>query len=129
MLPWLTAFVRLGGDLARREMARIFVAIALWSLAAILILCALGFAVGGVHAAIASGLGPVAARFVMSGGFLALALLTFALAAWRKRRGRRRRPALDVPGLDVGGQRVSLATVAAAFAFGFARGLTRRRKT
>ena len=134
MLSWLSSLARTGTAVAEREVKRLALMVGLLVLAGILFLVALGFATAGTYTAIRNGLGPVAALFIMAGIFLVLTLIAALVATRKPRRGRRRRLTLDEeveealpPGRD-GDRLASLGTVAAAFAFGLVRGLTRRRR-
>jgi uncharacterized membrane protein YedE/YeeE len=127
----MSAFARIGGDLVQREAGRIAKAGALWLLGALIILTALGFLLAGIYLAIANALSPLPALFIMAGGLLVIAMIVFAIAARQGRRPRRSPPPAELStelGLAPEGGRSNLAAVAAAFAFGFARGLSRRRR-
>ena len=133
MLSWLSSLARMGTEVAGREMKKLALMAGLLILAGLLSLVALGFATAGTYTAIRNGLGPVAALFIMAGIFLVLTVIV-ALVATRKPRRPRRRLTLDEeveealpPGRE-GDRLASLGTVAAAFAFGLVRGLTRRRR-
>jgi len=132
MLPWLSAIARLGGDLAQREIGRLAAVLAFWVLGGLLAFGAIGFVVGGIYISIATPLGPIAASFIMAGGLFVMALIAFFVASRRGRSVRPVRPSVQVAAeleLDEApGPRASVAAVVAAFAFGLARGFTRRRK-
>ena len=133
MFAWLSSLARAGTEVASREVRKLALMASLLILAGILVLVALGFATAGTYTAIRNGVGPVAAAFIMMGIFLVLALIAFLVATRRpKRRTRHVRLSDEVedalpPGRE-GDQLASLGTVAAAFAFGIVRGLTRRRR-
>lgn len=128
---WLSGLVRLGGDLAGKQARRIGEAIALWGLAAVFILIAIGFATAGIYAAIRTALDPVPSLFIMAAIFIGLALIVVVVAGQRRKHHRPVEPLSDVPELKMspeGARLASLGTVAAAFAFGLVRGLMRRRR-
>ena len=128
MAPLRATVLRLAGDLVRDEMRRIGMAIAMWALAFLLVIVALGFAIGGIHAAIAAPLGAAAASFIVAGGVLVLALLLVAIAAGSLRQGRTvRREAISEFAEDHP-RAASLGELAGQFGVGLFRGFTRRRK-
>jgi len=128
MWPLRLAFFRLAGDLARDRAKRVILAISMWTVAFLLVLTAIGFAVGGVYAAIAAPLGPIAASFILAGIVLALALMLIFVAGRSLRRGRSsRREAIDEFAGEHPGA-TGIGDVAGAFAYGLAKGLTKRRK-
>jgi len=123
-----TTVLRLAGDLVRDEIRRIGMAIAMWALAFILIIVALGFAIGGIYSAIAAPLGAVAASFIVAGGVLVLAMLLVAIAAGSLRRGRSvRREAIN-EFADDHPRAVGIGDIAGQFGVGLINELTRRRK-
>lgn len=131
MGSWLSSLVRLGGDLAGQKARQLGEAIALWGLVAVFALIAIGFATAGIYAAIRTGLGPIPSLFIMAALFIALALIVALVARPRRKRHLPVEPLADVPELKMspeGARLASLGTVAAAFAFGLVRGLTRRRR-
>lgn len=115
-------------QVAKRVIGRVLLVVGLWVLAAMLVLAALGFAIGGIYSAIEMELGRVAASFIVAGGLLALAGITYLIASRRKRRSPVSVDTIpDVPGGTAGSRWAILATMTAAFAFGFTQGLLRRR--
>ena len=128
---WLSGLARLGGDLAGKQARRLGEAVALWGLVAVFLLIAMGFAIAGIYAAIRTGLGPIPSLFIMAALFVGLALIVVLVASLRRNRQRRADLMAEAPELRMspeGARLASFGTVAAAFAFGLARGLTRRRK-
>ncbi|MCW5698028.1 MAG: hypothetical protein KIS96_15005 [Bauldia sp.] len=131
MNAWLSAIAKTAADAARDSARRIAIAATLWLLAAIFFLAALGFAVGSIYTAIANEVGPVSAGFIVAGGFLFLAIVFAAVAMIRSRRDEGKAPddplavAREADPARPGG----MGAVAASFAYGFARGLSRRRKS
>jgi sulfite exporter TauE/SafE len=134
MLSWLSSLARTGSEIAQREVKKLALMIGLLVLAGLLFLVALGFITAGIYTAIRNELGPVSALFIMAGIFLVLMVIAFLVATRGQRKPRRRRVTLTEevddalpPGRE-GDRLASLGTVAAAFAFGVVRGLTRRRR-
>lgn len=133
MLPWLSSLARTGSAVAAREVKKLALMVGLLILAGLLFLVALGFATAGTYVAIRNGLGPVPALFIMAGIFLVLTLIAFLIAT-RRQSGPKRRVSLSedvedaLPDGREGDRLASLGTIAAAFAFGVVRGLTRRRR-
>ncbi|MCW5713250.1 MAG: phage holin family protein [Bauldia sp.] len=133
MLSWLSALARTGTEVAQREVKKLALMVGLLILAGLLLLVALGFITAGVYTAIRNELEPVSALFIMAGIFLVLALIAFLVANRGQRKPRRRVTLTEEvdealpPGRE-GDRLASLGTVAAAFAFGLVRGLTRRRR-
>jgi len=122
-----TTVLRLAGDLVRDEIRRIGVAVAMWTLAFLMIIVALGFAIGGVYSAIAAPLGATAASFIVAGGVLVLAILLVAIAAGSLRRGRTvRREAISEFAEDHP-RAAGIGDIAGQFSVGLFRGFTRRR--
>ncbi len=120
--------LRLVGDLVRDEVRRAVMAVALWTLAFLLILVAAGFAVGGIYSAIEAPLGPVAASFIVAGGALVLAIILVLIANSALRRGRAvRREAIDEFADDYP-KASGLGDVVGAFGIGLVQGLAKRRK-
>ena len=110
-------------DFIREHIRRIAMALGFLTVAFILVLVALGFAIGGVYAAIAAPLGPIAASFIMAGIALLPAIALVAMAGRGSKEDKKsRRPTTTEP--ETGG----LGSVVAAFAYGFARGIRRRPK-
>lgn len=128
MEPVRSAIVRLIGDLARDQMKRAVGAMTLWTLAFILLLVALGFAIGGIYSAIASGLGPIAASFIVAAGALVIAGLFVLIARQSLSSGRRSRRAEIDEFTDDHPGATGLGDIVAAFGFGVVQGLTRRRR-
>lgn len=65
---------------------------ALYALAGLLLLGAVGFALGALHSALAAHYGTVGASLIIAGGLLVAALLVFGLAVYIKNRPRPGRP-------------------------------------
>ena len=128
MFSWLSGLARVGGDLARREVKRLVMMIIFFSLAGLCALLALGFFIAGIFVAIEQSLGPIAACAILFGALLLLALVLVLVANSQGRRGRRRRGDLEEE-LTLTDERPGAAGVAAAFAFGLARGFAKRRKS
>jgi type VI protein secretion system component VasK len=128
MLHWLSGLAQFGADVARREVKRLVAMMIFIGLAVLCVILALGFFLAGLFVALEQSLGPVAACFIMFGGLLFIALTFFLLASAPGRR-RRRRDDFDEELALAGEERPGVAGVAAAFAFGLARGFSRRRKT
>jgi hypothetical protein len=129
MHPLRLAIMRLLGDLARDQARRAVMAVSMWTVAFLLILTALGFAVGGVYSAIEAPLGSIAASFILAGMTLALALLLVFLAGRYLRQGRRSRHEAIDEFAEEHPRATGIGDVAAAFAYGLAKGLTKRRKS
>ena len=127
MFYWLSGVARVGADVVRREVKRLALMIVFLILAAFSVVVALGFFLAGITIAIAQSLGPIAACFILFGGLLVVALIFFLLANAGGRRRRRRRGEIDEE-LALREERSSVADVAAAFAYGLARGFAKRRK-
>lgn len=134
MLSWLSSLARTGTEVAQREVKKLALMVGLLVLAGLTFVVALGFIAAGIYTAIRNELGPVSALFIMAGIFLVMTLIVFLVATRSSRKPRRRRVTLTEevddalpPGRE-GDQLASLGTVAAAFAFGVVRGLTRRRR-
>ena len=128
MFQWLSGLARVGADAAKREVKKLVLMMVFISLAVLCIFLALGFFLAGIFIALEQSLGPVAACFIMFGGLLFLAL-TFALIGTRRGSSRRRRvDELEEELALAGEERPGLAGVAAAFAFGLARGFANRRR-
>lgn len=132
MLSLLSSLARAGTKVVEREAKALALKAGLLGLAGMFVLIAFGFATAGVYVALLHALGPVPALFIMTGIFLVLALIIFLIASRKPRPRRRIRIEEEVddalpPGRE-GDQLASLGTVAAAFAFGVVRGLTRRRR-
>ena len=120
------AILRLAGDVVRDQARRAAVAVGVWAIAFFLVLTTIGFAIGGVYSAIEAPLGPVAASFILAA--LGTALLLVFVASRSLRQGRRsRRKAIDEFALEHP-KASGIGDVTAAFAFGLAKGLTKRRK-
>lgn len=64
----------------------------LYGFAVLLLLAAVGFALGALHTALAQHYGSVSASLIIAGGLFVLALLLFAIAAYIKSRPRPTRP-------------------------------------
>ncbi|TCR68706.1 hypothetical protein [Bosea sp. BK604] len=64
----------------------------LYGFAVLLLLAAVGFALGALHTALAQYYGSVSASLIVAGGLFVLALLVFAMAAYIKSRPRPARP-------------------------------------
>ena len=127
MFHWLSGLAQLGADVARREVKRLVLMIVFISLAVLCIMLALGFFLAGIFLAIEQSLGPIAACFIMFGGLLLIALVFFLLSSrGGKRRHRRREIEEELD--ELADERPGVAGVAASFAFGLARGFTRRRR-
>lgn len=132
MLSVLSSLVRAGTQVVEREVQRIALKAGLLGLAGMFVLIAFGFATAGVYVPLLNALGPVPALFIMAGIFLVLALIAFLLGSRKPRPRHRISLSEEVddalpPGRE-GDRLASLGTVAAAFAFGIVRGLTRRRR-
>ena len=128
MASMRTTVLRLVGDIVRDEVRRSVMAVAMWSLAFVLILVALGFAIGGVYSAIAAPLGPVAASFIVAGGALVLAIVLVLIVNGSFRRGRTiRREAIDEFAEDHP-RAAGIGDIVGAFGIGLVQGLAKRRK-
>lgn len=128
MASMRTTILRLVGELVRDEIRRGIMALALWSLAFLLILLALGFGVGGIYSAIEAPLGPVAASFIVAGGALFLAIILVLIANSSLRRGRTvRREAID-EFADDHPKASGVGDIVGAFGIGLVQGLAKRRK-
>jgi hypothetical protein len=132
MMSWLSALGAAAADQAGRAMQRIASKALLWLVGGALMLVALGFMTAALYTVIADRLGPVPAQLILAGIFAFVGIVIVLIAALS---GRRPPPpdgvaALDPTGeLGLGkGRPAGLAAVTAAFAFGFARGLLRRRR-
>lgn len=128
MKAWLSVLGRAAGEIAEREVRRLAILAVMWLAAALMVLVALGFATGAVYAAIEAELGPVWAALIMAGGFVVLGLF-LVLAASRRGRRPDRGAGVVMPEERPGDPPANLAAVAAAFAYGFARGIGRRRRS
>jgi hypothetical protein len=128
MFHWLSGLARVGADVARREVKRLVVMMVFISIAVLCLVLALGFFLAGIFIAIEQSLGPIAASFIMFGGLLVLALVFFLIA--NRQSGGRKRGRGDLEEeLTLADERPGVAGVAAAFAFGLARGFAKRRKS
>ena len=128
MASMRTTVLRLVGDLVRDEVRRAVMAVALWTLAFLLILVAGGFAIGGIYSAIEAPLGPIAASFIVAGGALFFAIVLVLAANSALRRGRAvRREAID-EFADDHPRAAGLGDVVGAFGVGLVQGLAKRRK-
>lgn len=89
MLGGLGAFIasEVGGAVKRNV-----VIYCLYGLAALLIVCSVGYALGALHTALTISYGSIQASLMIAGGLLALALLVFGIAAYLKSRPRPGRP-------------------------------------
>ena len=122
------AILRLAGDVVRDQARRAAIAVGMWAIAFFLVLTTIGFAIGGVYSAIEAPLGPVAASFILAGIALGTTLLLFFVASRSLRQGRRsRRKAIDEFAREHP-KASGVGDVTAAFAFGLAKGLAKRRK-
>ena len=123
MDPIRTTISRAISGFARDRLRPVMAALAMWTIAAVLLLVVIGFALAGTYSAIEAPLGPIAASFIMAGIALVLAILLILLANRRISRieTKASRTPTEPPSEGFG-------SVAAAFAFGLARGLGRRRK-
>jgi len=131
MNAWISALVKSAAEAARDSARRVAVVVALYLLAAIFFLIALGFITGSVYTAIANEVGPVSAGFIVAGGFIFIAAV-LVIAAMIRSRADRPEAGEDPLGLTPGpdpARPAGLSTVASSFAYGFARGLSRRRKS
>ena len=128
MQPVRLAILRLAGDLVRDQARRAAMAAGMWTIAFLLVLTALGFAIGGVYSAIEAPLGPIAASFILAALALVLAISLVMVAGRSIRRGRRTRRDAIKEFADEHPRASGIGDVSAAFAYGFAKGLTRRRK-
>lgn len=130
MNRWLTAIGSAVAGEAQARAQRFAMKAVLGLLAVALLLVSAGFLVGALYTALERSQGPLAAQLIVAAIF-ALAGLVFAVAAAMA--GRRPQEPAPLTALNVeeelgtAGKPAGLAGVAAAFAFGFARGLTRRR--
>jgi len=129
MEPLRLAILRLAGDLVRDQARRVLVAVSFWTIAFLLVLTAIGFALGGIYSAIEAPLGPVAASFILAGIAVAAALLLMFVGNRNLSRGRRRRHEAMDEFADEHPRASGIADVTAAFAFGLAKGLAKRRKS
>jgi hypothetical protein len=123
MDPIRAMISRAMADFARDQIRPVAAALAMWTIAALLALVVVGFAIGGVYSAIEAPLGPIAASFIMAGIAL-LFVIVLVLMANRQisRLGNTTAPQPSEPPVE------GLGSVAAAFAYGFAKGLGRRRR-
>ena len=74
MQPFRLAILRLAGDVVRDQARRAAMAVGMWTIAFLLVLTTIGFAIGGVYSAIEAPLGPVAASYILAGIALGAAL-------------------------------------------------------
>jgi len=111
---------------ARDQIRPVIVAVALWTIAALLMLVVIGFMVAGIYVAIEAPLGPIAASFIMAGIVLILAAILILLA--NRQVSRAGRPAAPAATESTEPPTDGIASVSAAFAFGLAKGLGRRKK-
>ncbi len=129
MFGWISGLAQAGVEVAKREVKRLVLMMVFISIAVMCVLLALGFFLAGIYIALLQALGPVAACFIMFGGLLFLAL-TFGLLATRGGGKKKRRVEEIEEDLALANEeRPGLAGVAAAFAFGLARGFTKRRRS
>jgi hypothetical protein len=129
MFHWLSGLARVGGDLARREVKRLVTMVIFFGLAGLCAFIALGFFIAGIYVAIEQSVGPIAACAIMFGGLLFLALALFLIGnAQGRRRPRRRQVDVEEELSLASEERPGVAGVAAAFAFGLARGFAKRRR-
>lgn len=123
MDPIRATISRAIADFAREQIRPVAAALAMWTIAGLLALVVVGFAIGGAYSAIEAPLGPIAASFIMAGIALVLLIIMILLANRQiSRVGKTSAPPPSEPPAE------GLGSVAAAFAYGFAKGLGRRRK-
>ena len=115
-------------SLAKRQASRVLLVVGLLALSSVLVLTALGFAIGGSYSAIEMELGSIAASFIVAGGLLVLAGIAYLIASRQMRRSPVSVDTIpEVAGARAGSRWAILPTITAAFAFGFTQGLLRRR--
>jgi hypothetical protein len=103
-------------------------AVTLWTFAFVLLLVSLGFVIGGIYAAIAAPLGPIAASFIVAGIALFATLVLVLIAGRGLRAGRRTRHDAIGEFADDHPAATGVGDIVAAFAYGLVQGLTRRRR-
>jgi hypothetical protein len=131
MRNWLSALAKTAANAAADRARRAAVMAVLGLLAGIFFLVALGFMTGSIYTAIANELGPVSAGFIVAGGFLFLSIVLIAAALIRSNRDKPDSAGVADPLAAAAdpSKPASLSSVASSFAYGFARGLSRRRKS
>lgn len=131
MNSWLRAFAKAAADAVADRARRAALMAVLWLLAAIFFLVALGFITGSIYTAIANEVGPVSAGFIVAGGFLFIAVVLVVAAMIRSRQDQPDSATEADPLVAAAdpNKPASVSSVASSFAYGFARGLSRRRKS
>lgn len=124
------ALARAVSGLAQDLVKPVVMAVIMWTIAAILFLVVIGFVVSGIYHAIEAPLGPVAASFIMAAIALVPAIVLIMVANSSIARIGAKPPTPVAPPVAPPRETTveGLGNIAAAFAFGFAKGLGRRRK-
>ncbi len=132
MMSFLSAIGNAAARQAEKSLGRMARLVALYVVGGLMLLVALGFLTAALYTAIAGQLGVIPAQLIVAGIFLVLGLVLIVVAAMRERPEAEPRQGLAAMEMQeefgIKGRPAGLATVAASFAFGLARGLTRRRR-
>lgn len=129
MMNWLSATFSVAANEAQRRVKGVARSIAFWVFGLVMALIAVGWLGAAAYTALKQGLNPLAAQLIMAGIFVVLTVVCFVVASMSGRA----RAAPPPPPVDrdweaiTGSRQAGMPTVAAAFAFGLARGLFRRR--
>jgi type VI protein secretion system component VasK len=129
MMNWLSVTFSVAANEAQRRVQGFVRSIAFWILGLLMALIAIGWLGAAAYTALKQELGPLAAQLILAGIFIVLTVLCIVMASVS---GRARTAPPPPPDRDweaiTGSRQAGLPTVAAAFAFGLARGLFRRRR-
>ncbi len=128
MMQFLGALRDLAADEARRFAGRLGRLLVFGLLAFIALCVGLGFLTAAIHRALADAFGPLPAAFIMSAGFLLVAVICFAVAMANGRGDGAGRAPLPSRRDDRETEPLGPGAVGAAFALGFAREMLRRRR-
>lgn len=130
MNNWLSAAFSAAAGEAQRRLGAAARSVAFWVVGFLLALVAIGWLGAAAYTALKGVLGPVPAQLIMAGVFVLLAVLSVVLASVSTQSRTAPPPAAADQDWEAiaGSRRAGLPTIAAAFAFGLARGLLRRRR-
>lgn len=124
------ALARAVSGFAQDLLKPVVAAVIMWTIAAVLFLVVIGFVIAGTYHAIEAPLGPVAASFIMAAIALvpAMILIMVANSTISRIGAKPAKPAPPPAAPPPEPPAAGFGDIATAFAFGFARGLGRRRK-
>lgn len=131
MLAWIGAASTAALNAVQARLGRIARAGAFWVAGALMVLVMLGWLAAAAYTALKFELGPVFAQLILAGIFLLMAAIFFIAASVSGRPPAPRIPESAAPETawtDPGrGRPAGFPAIAAAFAYGLARGFLRRR--